>query len=71
MARRGCSGETLGGEHQGLGPRNLPEEGQPKDWGRGAGLGAGEVRLKTRRAAQARGPGRRGRQPSAERETVP
>lgn len=49
----------------------MPEEGQPKDWGRGAGLGAGEVRLKTRRAAQARGPGRRGRQPSAERQTVP
>lgn len=71
VARRGCFGEKVGGEHRGLGPRSLSEEGQPRDWGRGAGLGTGEVRLKTRRAAQARGPGRRGRQPSAERQTVP
>lgn len=47
-------------------------------WGMGWGLGEGhraerpgKAGPKTRRAAQARGPGSRGRQPSAEWQTVP
>lgn len=42
MARRGCVGEKVGGEHRALGPRNLPEEGQPRDWG-GAGHRGGPL----------------------------
>lgn len=42
MARRGCVGEKGGGEHRGLGPGNLPEEGQPRDWG-GAGHRGGPL----------------------------
>ena len=39
---RVCVGEKGGGEHWGLGPGNLPEEGQPRDWG-GAGHRGGPL----------------------------
>lgn len=49
----GALGEKVGGEHWGLGPGTCQRRGN-LGTGEARGLGAGEVRLKTCRAAQAR-----------------